>query len=348
MKSTQIVITGKKQVELLPLDLDASPLQPHEALIETECSFISAGTELSIYTAADSGVFREGSWCAYPWTAGYANVGVVREAGERFRHLIGKRVFSNGGHASFLRYASDSRYKMLAPVPAGLTSEDAVAARMAMVAIAGLEAAAPRHVRWVVVIGLGMVGNLAAQLFHLTGARVIGIDPSPRRRALAQECGIARVAGGSEEEVAEEIRRITGGRMADVAVDAVGHSSVSLQALRLVSDGGEVIVLGTPRADVQGNLTEVFAAAHLRWITVKGTLEWNLPVEPALPQYNSLSRRLEGIFGWIGDGRLRLRPLLTHVLPPERIGDAYEGLLHHKEEYVGVILRWRETAPDAQ
>ena len=337
----QIVITGKNEVRLQSLPLDSAPLQANEALIETECSFISAGTELSIYTAIDAGVYQPGGWCAYPWKAGYANVGVMREAGEQHRALIGRRVFTNGYHASVHRYATDNRFKLIAPVPEGLSSEEAVAARMAMVAMAGLDASKPQYVRWVVVIGLGMVGNLAAQLFHLTGARVIGVDPSARRRQLAQECGIAHVLGGTEAEVAEGMRKITGGRLVQVAVDAVGHSAVALQALRLVADGGEIIVLGTPRVDVPGNLTDIFSPAHLRWITVKGALEWNLPTEPVMEFDYSQLKKLDAIFGWIADGRLKLKPMLTHVLPPQEIKAAYEGLLHRKDEYAGVVLRWK-------
>jgi hypothetical protein len=80
MNATQIIITGKNEVSLQSLPLVPAPLEPNEVIVEAECSFISAGTELSISTGTDAGVFTPGSWCAYPWKAGYANVGVVREA----------------------------------------------------------------------------------------------------------------------------------------------------------------------------------------------------------------------------------------------------------------------------
>ena len=157
---------------------------------------------------------------------------------------------------------------------------------------------------------------------------------------MARTCGIPHAISGTEEEVAAQVKKITGGRMANVAVDAVGHSAISLQALRLTADAGEVIVLGTPRSEVTGNLTDIFGAAHIRWITVKGCLEWNVPTESPLPQDYSQRKKLDAIFGWIADGRLNLKALITHVLPPEEIKTAYEGLLHKKEEYVGVVLKW--------
>jgi 2-desacetyl-2-hydroxyethyl bacteriochlorophyllide A dehydrogenase len=341
MKIRQVVVTGKEQVELQNLELDTTALRPRELLIETEMSFISAGTELANYMALDPAVYQKGGWCEYPWKSGYANVGTVLDAGADYRDYIGQRVYTNGQHASHHRYETDVQFKLLARVPQELPSPQAAAARMAMVAICGLDASKPQYIRNVVVIGLGMVGNLAAQLFRLTGARVIGVDPSETRRRLARECGVDHVIGGNEAEVAAQVKELTGGKMANVTVDAVGHSAICLQALRLTATSGELVVLGSPRVAFEGNLTEVFQAAHFRWITIRGALEWNVPTEGALPFDYSQRKKLDAIFGWMADGRLNVKPLLTHVLPPEEIKMAYEGLLREKEKFVGVVLKWR-------
>jgi 2-desacetyl-2-hydroxyethyl bacteriochlorophyllide A dehydrogenase len=310
-------------------------------LIETEMTFISAGTELANYTATDPAVYVKGSWCCYPWKSGYANVGRVLDAGAEYRDFIGQRVYTNGQHASMHRYETDVQFRLLARVPEKLPSAEAVAARMAMVAICGLDAAKPQYIRTVVVIGLGMVGNLAAQLFRLTGAQVIGVDPSETRRRLAKECGIDHVIAGTEEEIAAQVKELTGGQMANVTVDAVGHSAICLQALRLTATSGELVVLGSPRVPIEGNLTEVFQTAHVRWVTIRGALEWNVPTEGALPFDYSQRKKLDAIFRWMADGRLNVKPMLTHVLKPEEIRTAYEGLLREKEKFVGVVLRWR-------
>jgi 2-desacetyl-2-hydroxyethyl bacteriochlorophyllide A dehydrogenase len=341
MRIQQVIVTGKEQVSLENLDLHVKDLEARELVIETELSFISAGTELANYTAATKDVYTPGSWCAYPWKSGYANIGTVLEAGEKYRDLVGKRVYTNGPHASAHRYKTDPAWALIAPVPEHLSSEDAVAARMAMVAIAGLDASKPQYIRTVVVFGLGMVGNLAAQLFRLTGAVVIGVDPSATRRRTAKECGIPHTIAGTEAEVAEQVRQITNGKMANVAVDAVGHSGISLQAVRVTATGGEVVVLGSPRCEVQGNLTEIFGAAHYRWVTVTGALEWYYPAESLMEHGYSQARKIAAIFQWISDGRLKVQPMITHVLPPTEIKKAYEGLLNQKEDYVGVILRWK-------
>jgi 2-desacetyl-2-hydroxyethyl bacteriochlorophyllide A dehydrogenase len=341
MDIRQVVVTGKHEVSLQKGNLDEGSLKPHELRIETEMSFISAGTELAMYTATDKRVYEPGAWCAYPFKSGYANIGKVLDAGENHRGLVGKRVYTNGPHASAFRYGIDNAYGLMAEVPAGISSQEAAAARMAMVAMAGLDTSTPQYIRTVVVFGLGMVGNLAAQLFRLTGAVVIGVDPSAKRREVAKQCGIPYTIGGTEAEITEQVKEITKGKMANVVVDAVGHSAIALQAVKLAADGGEVIVLGSPRTPAEGNLTDVFATAHYRWVTIKGSLEWYYPADSHLSHAYTLRKKLAAIFQWIGDGRLQLKPLITHVLPPEEIKAAYEGLLHQKEEYVGVVLRWK-------
>jgi len=341
MRIQQVIVTGKEQVSLENLDLNVKDLSANELLIETEVSFISAGTELAIYTAAHKDVNRPGAWCAYPWKSGYANIGRVIDAGSKRRDLVGQRVYTNGPHASAHRYEPQPAWGVLARVPEELSSEEAAAARMAMVAIAGLDAAKPQFIRTVVVFGLGMVGNLAAQLFRLTGAVVIGVDPSATRRHMAETCGIPYTITGTEEEVAAQVKQITKGQMANVAVDAVGHSAISLQATRLTANGGDVVVLGSPRCEVQGDLTEVFSAAHYRWVNIHGALEWYYPAESLMGHDYSQQKKIAGIFQWIIDGRLKLKPMITHTLPPSDIKKAYQGLLNNKEEYVGVVLRWK-------
>ena len=79
MQIKQVVMVEKRRVELQTATLDENP-GADGILIRTERTFISAGTELANYTAREPAVYQKGSWCAYPWRAGYANVGIV-EAG---------------------------------------------------------------------------------------------------------------------------------------------------------------------------------------------------------------------------------------------------------------------------
>ena len=340
MENLRVVITQKETAVLQPYTVPESAPQAGELLIRTECSFISAGTELSIFTGNDPGTVTPGAWCQWPWAAGYGNVGIVEKVGEGVDDFeTGDRVFSFGPHATRHLYESHDPFRMIAKVAPEVTSVRAAASRMAHVALTALDLSSQGYNRWVAVWGLGMVGNLSAQQFQIAGNRVIGVDPSPVRRELALKCGIPYAIGGTNDEVREQIRDITG-RGADITVDAVGHSAICEQALLSTADFGELIILGTPRVPYQGDFNTIFNPTHRRWITIKGGLEWRIPARGQMPYDHSQVKKHEALMAWLADGRLKIDPLITHVLPPTEIQTAYEGLLHKKDEYIGVVLDW--------
>ena len=340
----QVIITAPHCVDLQERELEVN-LAPDDVLIRTEWSFISAGTELANYTAKDPKVFEAGAWCAYPWNSGYANVGTVLAVGTRVtRCKTGDRVFNLGAHSSVVKVSADS---LLVPIPAKMDLAVAAATRMAGVATsAAVLAQIPLH-PWVVVFGLGLVGNLAAQSFRILGGRVIGVDPLASRRQLAQRCGIEHVVGGTPVEAERAIDSLTGGDRADIAVDATGLTPVVLQALRVTADVGQLVLLGSPRGPVTGNLTEVLSDIHLRNITVRGALEWVPPTYPPVSSVNgrslpiaSLADKQRMIFDWVQAGQMQIDPLITQRLSPTQIKQAYEGLLRESETYVSVALDW--------
>ena len=339
MKIKQVVVTGQNQVALEDGLLESRPLDADELLIESEWTFISAGTELANYTGKEPKVFQSGNWCTYPWKSGYANVGVVQAVGPAVvRVKPGDRVFSYGNHASIVRYRQD---RLVIPVPASIDGAVAAASRMAAVAATSTIVAEIGDNPVVAIFGLGMVGNLAAQTFQLRGCRVLGVDPVASRRRLAQQCGITVTIGGKPDEAHEAIMAATDGSGVEIAVDAVGHSAVIMQALKTTARFGQVILLGSPRESVAGDLTELLADVHLRLITVRGALEWIMPMYPDIGDRISHWSKQEMIFDRLQRGALQLEPLISHRMAPEQIKEAYEGLLRRPESYTGVALDWK-------
>lgn len=338
MEIKQVVVIGQNEVELQRLELDGEGLGSDELLIETGRTFISAGTELANYTGKEPKVFQPGTWCAYPWRSGYANVGVVRAVGDGVtRAKPGERVFTYGPHASMIRY---NQNRLVVAVPEQLDSATAAASRMAGVSLSAILVSEIRGNPWVAVFGLGMVGNLAAQAFGIRGCRVIGVDPVGWRRELAERCGLRHTVGGSAEEVQEAIEHITEGGLAGITVDAVGDSRVVMQALKATARHGQLVLLGTSRAPVEGDLTELLSDVHLGLITMHGALEWFLPMYPDTGDRTSQFSKQMMIFDWIERGLLKMEPLISHHLRPEQIKEAYEGLLRERETYTGVVLDW--------
>jgi 2-desacetyl-2-hydroxyethyl bacteriochlorophyllide A dehydrogenase len=332
MDIQQLVITREREVELQTLSLE--PKVPADDLfIQSEASFISAGTELSIYTGTEPATKIPDTWCYYPSKVGYSNVGRILAKGDRVTDFeVGERVFTLAPHASHHVYhpkSGDLYHSLVVKIPESLPLELASMLHMPHVAITALNVASSVFSKRVVIVGLGVVGNLVAQMFQIAGATVIGIDPTEARRELAQRCGISQTLG-SLEELKEQ---------ADITVDAVGHSSIIMQCLKATATFGEIILLGSPRVSVTGDLNEAFMDIHLRGLQLKGALEWNRPVYTTLNE-NSQRQNMERIIGWLQDGRLQIRPLISHVLPPTEAKRAYEGLLNEKDTYTGVVLKW--------
>ncbi len=339
MHVREVVVTGQNEVELRSRELDAGSLKSGDILIETEASFISAGTELANYTGKEPKVFIPNQWCTYPWRSGYGNVGEVVAVGpDVTRATVGQRVFTYANHGSTVVF---NQQRLVIPVPDGMDAVLAAATRMAGVAMTGIVVSEIRNSPWVAVFGLGMVGNLAAQFFQLRGCRVIGVDPVASRRALAERCGIPHTVGGSAEEAHAAILELTGGQGADIAVDAVGHSGVAMQALGATARFGQLILLGSPRVTVEGDLTKLLSDVHLRMITLRGALEWCVPNYPDIGNATSQYSKQATIFEWVKTGQLQLEPLISHRLPPTEIKQAYEGLLRQPETYTGVALTWK-------
>ena len=339
MQIKQVVVTGQNQVELQNAEIDDKNLGPNELLIETEFTFISAGTELANYTGKEPQVFQPGTWCAYPWRSGYANVGIVRAIGNGVTLAKpGDRVFTYGNHASAVCY---NETRLVVQVPENIELPIAAASRMAGVATTAVIVGEIGNNPWVIVFGLGTVGNLASQTFRIRGCRVIGVDPVEARRKLAERCGISCTVGGEPEEVQKSIEEITEGKMGNITVDAVGHSSVVMQALKATASHGQLIILGSPRVSVHGDLTELLSDVHLRWITIRGALEWCLPMYSESDNIVSQHSKQQMIFDWIHRGELNIEPLVSHQLKPEQIKEAYDGLLNEPETYTGVVLDWR-------
>ena len=342
MKIREVVVTGQNRVELQTNEIDTPVLAANELLIDTAYTFISSGTELANYTGREPKVFQEGSWCAYPWRSGYANVGIVREVGSGVtRAAVGDRVFTYGRHASTVRYSQD---RLVAPVRESLDPAVVAASRMAGVAMTAIIVGDIGTNPWVVVFGLGLVGNLAAQMFQIHGCRVIGVDPVAERRKLAQRCGIEATVGGNADEAQAQIQEITGGELGNITVDAVGHSAVVMQALRATASHGQIIILGSPRVAVPGDLTELLSDTHLRWITIRGALEWCVPMYPDIGNRTSQWSKQQTIFDWMARGQLHVEPLISHRLEPEQIKQAYDGLLNEPNVYTGVVLDWKSLS----
>ena len=244
MQTRHLIVVEPGRIELQELDLDAA-LQPHQALVEAEYSIVSAGTEGAGFT----GLVREmpfGAGAKYPRDTGYGHLGRVLEVGSAVEMCrAGDRVLSFSRHASLVK--ADAA-RMALPVPKDAPGSHLVFARMAGVSISALRSSSVQPGDTVLVIGMGLVGNFAAQLFRMAGADVMAADLSDYRLDKARACGIERTVNPGAHDLQDAVLEWTAGEGVHVAVEAIGISEVVAQAVTATRRHGEVILLGSPRA----------------------------------------------------------------------------------------------------
>lgn len=331
MKAIYALIPDKEQLVIESEELDPNDADGAKILVEAECTIMSGGTELAAFTALSKSVYKKDGWNAYPWRPGYGLVGHVRAAGPRARGFrAGDRIFCFGKHASHQWYDLDSPkpFRAAFPIADDLPAERAVIARLALVSMTALQVGRVRAGDSVYVIGMGLVGNLAAQLYRIAGLEVRVWDTSEGRRAVAKGVGL-------------EVASPDAVGPSDVTVDAVGSGEVVEQCVNLTKPHGEVVLLGSPRPPYETDLTAVFNRIHMQWLTVRGALEWRLPPYPIPGGGPSVASNLALILDHIRAGRIRTEGLVSHHIGPDGLLDAYRGMQRDPDHHHGVVVDWR-------
>ncbi len=345
MRARGVVFVGPEQAELEEYDVSAENLGPHEALVESEYSIISAGTEGSFFTnlmPKTPPIYRAQP-IIYPARTGYGHLGTVLATGSEVKNINpGDRILTFSRHGSIVQ-ANTARFAL--QVPSDIDGRLAIFTRMAGVAISAVRSSSVQAGDRVAIIGMGLVGNFAAQLFQLAGAEVIAFDISEMRLHQAQACGIEKVFNSREVDPIAVVRDWVGSSDdrggANIVVEAIGESALVAQAVEMCGRHGEVILLGSPRAPFPGDLTPMLARIHLLAIRMIGALEWTFPISENTERARvTIEGNYRQIMRWIHDRRLIVDPLLTHVLSPEACQEAYFGLAHQKDEYIGVVFDW--------
>lgn len=337
MDSTYVVFPRVNEVKVEQEVLDTSNLKPLEAIIQNEASIISTGTECARLTGLETGQ-------TFPTRPGYGCIGRIVEKGAGLADFkIGDRVFYAGKHASVNRFlhGQDHQWGWLYPA-----REEVDPVEGSMVCMAAIAMTAPVVTELdpgdtVAVFGLGLVGALAAQLYRIQGARVIGLDPVRTRCDLARRLGIREILDVPSEKQAEAVKELTGGRGADVTVDAVGHSKVIEACVAATAKLGQVVLLGTPRAPVDMNVSPLLRAIHSNGLVVRGAHMWRMEHNQLKMVKKTVAWVTNLMFEYIADGRLNVRDLISHTIRPEDAPSAYEGLIHRKNEYTAVVIDWR-------
>jgi L-iditol 2-dehydrogenase len=190
-------------------------------------------------------------------------------------------------------------------VPPGLPDRAGVLAEPLSCALYAHDRGRLRVGDQVAVIGAGTIGLLLVMLARRAGASLVVVsDPNPRKRELALAVGADVVVDPGAEPAAERIRRLCGGRGADVAFEAVGTAATCLDTLAAVRSGGTAVLVGIspPAATAPVPLFDVLRrdltieAVWLRRFTFQRAVALlpHLPVDRLLSHSVPLARIAEG------------------------------------------------------
>ena len=335
-----VKVTEREKAELVMLPAPDEPLLDGSIAGRTLASLVSPGTEVNFAFLAHDG---------FPRQVGYAAVMEVEAVGRAVEHIKpGDRVFCMGNHASHQRMPAERTVV----VPEGLSSTDACFARLMGVSMTTLSTTAARPPEKVAVTGLGLVGHLAAQIFHAAGYRVVGCDVEQRRRDLlaAKDIAVVRDAlpiGVTTGPVVSKQPEITPD-LADIALvlECSGHEAATLGGCNVVRKGGEVVQIGAPwhrRTDFFAH--DIVDRVFRRYVHLRSGWEWELPMHDSDFRHGSVWGNLAAAVAWLAEGRVNVEGLYD-VRSPNDAQAVYEAARDQRLPALTTVFDWDAiTAP---
>lgn len=178
-----------------------------------------------------------------PIPLGYCNAGVVVEVGSGVTDFkAGDRVASNGGHAEYVCVPQN----LVAHIPDAVSDDEAVFTVISSIGLQGIRLLNPTLGETVVVIGLGLIGLITAELLVANGCQVIGIDLDEQKLAIAREKGITTILPAAGNDPVKAVEAITKGIGADgVIITASAKSNDIIKQAALMSrKRGRIVLVG--------------------------------------------------------------------------------------------------------
>jgi threonine dehydrogenase-like Zn-dependent dehydrogenase len=306
-------------------------------LVRTEWTLISPGTELDIVRRSAESGGRE--------RIGYSLVGTVLAAGPEAPSLpIGARVACSGFQFSSHAELASVPHRMTALVPDGVPARSAAFTTLGALALHALRQGQVRLGETAVVLGLGVVGQLLAQVVRAAGARAAVFDPLEARLALATRLGAERALDGAH--LVEDVLEWTDGVGTDcVFLCTAGGQGVISSACSMARDRGTIVVVGTPPLDVPRD-PFFQKELQLRIARAYGPGRYDPSYEEDGIDYPigfvrwTLQRNMTEFLRLLDRGLVQVEPLITHEIPFERAEEAHGVLRDRPSEALGVLLRY--------
>lgn len=345
---------------------------PHHVLVNPVYSLISSGTEsASIHEGIIKEVAENPSQLRKVWdglkamgpistiaevrakfkeyaTLGYAGAGVIAQRHSTVSEFkVGDRVAYGGegtGHGETILASQN----LIVRVPDEVPFQHACFTTLGSIALNSIRISEVGVGDVVAVIGLGLVGQLVAQLARLQGARVIGLDLRSDRVELARKLGVDHALGAGVS-IVDEVGSITNGLGADcVIVAAASKSSAPCKlALDICRDRGKIVIVGA--VEMEFPWSEMYMKEiQLLMSRAYGPGSYDPEYEVRGRDYPiayvrwTEKRNMEEFLRLVALKRVDIQPLITHEFSLEDAPQAYQVVKDPTSSSLGVLLRYPE------
>lgn len=325
--------------ELVQEDIECPPLREGETLVQITHSGV-CGTDLKIYHGGIS--------VNYPRIMGHEMIGQVVEIGDAKEIETGTRVIidpvvfcgqchqcvsgqenlcpngyllgrdRDGGFSEYMRAPSNALF----PVPDNIGDSCAPLIQVMTTCLHAQRLVEIVPGEAVVVIGLGVAGQLHVQLAKARGAGlIIGVTGSPERRSMAEKFG-ADVTLSPGDDITDKVRKFTDGRGADLVIESAGAVSTLAQAIDLARLGGRLLLFGIYTVEEAALPFYQLYFKELSIINARAAKREDYPACIEL----------------VSSGQVDLETMISHVLPLNELERAITMLDKRDDHRMKVIL----------
>ena len=280
-----------------------------------------------------------------PLPLGYCNVGKVIAVGEGVSEFnIGDRVASNGAHAEVVCIPKN----LVALIPDAVSDEEAAFTVIGSIGLQGIRLLNPTFGETIVVIGMGLIGLLTAQMLKANGCQVIGVDLDQSKLDLAKTWGIIPFNPKSDGDIVKFVENYTNGIGCDgvIITASTKTDEIISQAARMSRKRGRIILVGVVGLNIsraefyEKELTFQVSCSY-------GPGRYDENYEQRGQDYPlsfvrwTEKRNFEAILQAISSGNIKVKEMITEVVAIEDYQKIYGSIGSSKS--IASILKYNEN-----
>ena len=251
-----------------------------------------------------------------PLPLGYCNVGKVVAVGKGVTEFsVGDRVASNGNHAEFVCVPKN----LAAKIPDNVSDEEATFTVIGAIGLQAVRLFKPTFGETIVVVGLGLIGLMTAELLLANGCNVIGFDYDKEKVRIANEKGITAVNPSDGTNQVKFVKSFTNGICADGVIITASNKSNEIisQSANMCRKRGRIILVGVIGLDI--NRADFYEKEITFQVSCSyGPGRYDEIYEQKGNDYPigfvrwTEKRNFEAILNAISKKTLKVKPLITH------------------------------------